>query len=132
MGEPNFAKMTSMHFYGWKNGLKTGQYYLRSKPSRDAIKFTVDVEQLLSATDQGNPDEIIKCLNLDSTKIIKNDTAPKKRLDRLFSTKNAEGEIDQLLDEEDEDRRQILDQIIASKQAQEIEEVNFECLNCGS
>lgn len=44
MGEPNFAKMTSMHFYGWKNGLKTGLYYLRSKPSRDAIKFTVNIE----------------------------------------------------------------------------------------
>lgn len=44
MGEPNFSKMTSMHFYGWKNGLKTGLYYLRSKPSRDAIKFTVDIE----------------------------------------------------------------------------------------
>ena len=44
MGEPNYGKMTSMHFYGWKNGLKTGLYYLRTKPSRDAIKFTVDIE----------------------------------------------------------------------------------------
>lgn len=68
MGEPNFAKMTSMHFYGWKNGLKTGQYYLRSKPSRDAIKFTVDVEKLLSATDSGANDEILKCLTLDKKK----------------------------------------------------------------
>lgn len=73
MGEPNFAKMTSMHFYGWKNGLKTGQYYLRTKPSRDAIKFTVDIENLLVATDGGNADQIVKCLNLDNEKIIKND-----------------------------------------------------------
>jgi len=36
--------MSSMHFYGWKNGLKTGMYYLRSKPAVNAIKFTVDVE----------------------------------------------------------------------------------------
>ena len=56
MGEPNFAKMTSMHFYGWKNGLKTGLYYLRTKPSRDAIKFTVDIEQLLEATEKGDND----------------------------------------------------------------------------
>lgn len=56
MGEPNYGKMTSMHFYGWKNGLKTGLYYLRTKPSRDAIKFTVDIEQLLEATDKGNQD----------------------------------------------------------------------------
>jgi ribonucleoside-diphosphate reductase alpha chain len=51
LAEPNFSKMTSMHFYGWKNGLKTGQYYLRSRPARDAIKFTVNVEALLKATD---------------------------------------------------------------------------------
>ena len=31
-----------MHFYGWKKGLKTGMYYLRSRPAVDAIKFTVD------------------------------------------------------------------------------------------
>lgn len=38
----NFAKLTSMHFYGWKKGLKTGMYYLRTKAASDAIKFTVD------------------------------------------------------------------------------------------
>merc|ERR1719313_2815968 len=37
------AKLSSMHFYGWKLGLKTGQYYLRTKAAADAIKFTVDV-----------------------------------------------------------------------------------------
>merc|ERR1712173_182794 len=36
------GKLTSMHFYGWKKGLKTGMYYLRSKAAADAIKFTVD------------------------------------------------------------------------------------------
>merc|ERR1711997_739160 len=36
------AKLTSMHFYGWKAGLKTGMYYLRSQAAADAIKFTVD------------------------------------------------------------------------------------------
>jgi ribonucleoside-diphosphate reductase alpha chain len=42
MANPDFAKMTSMHFYGWKRGLKTGMYYLRTKAAADAIKFTVD------------------------------------------------------------------------------------------
>ena len=42
MAEPTYAKMTSMHFYGWKLGLKTGMYYLRSKPAANAIPFTVD------------------------------------------------------------------------------------------
>ncbi|MCX6311413.1 MAG: ribonucleoside-diphosphate reductase subunit alpha [Bacteroidetes bacterium] len=38
----NFAKLTSMHFYAWEKGLKTGMYYLRTKAAADAIKFTVD------------------------------------------------------------------------------------------
>lgn len=42
----NYAKLTSMHFYGWKKGLKTGMYYLRTKSAADAIKFTVDQSQL--------------------------------------------------------------------------------------
>ena len=37
----NLGKLTSMHFYGWKKGLKTGMYYLRTKSAVDAIKFTV-------------------------------------------------------------------------------------------
>jgi len=46
MEDANFAKLTSMHFYGWKAGLKTGMYYLRTKAARDAIKFTVDKSTL--------------------------------------------------------------------------------------
>jgi ribonucleoside-diphosphate reductase subunit M1 len=42
IAEPNFGKLTSMHFYGWQKGLKTGMYYLRTRPAVDAIKFTVD------------------------------------------------------------------------------------------
>jgi len=42
----NFGKLTSMHFYAWKKGLKTGMYYLRTKSAADAIKFTVDQSQL--------------------------------------------------------------------------------------
>lgn len=38
---PNLGKLTSMHFYAWKKGLKTGMYYLRTKSATDAIKFTV-------------------------------------------------------------------------------------------
>ena len=50
--DPNFGKMTSMHFYAWKLGLKTGMYYLRSKAATDAIKFTVDKSKL------GQPAEV--------------------------------------------------------------------------
>ena len=42
MADPNYAKLTSMHFYAWKKGLKTGCYYLRTKAPVAAQKFTVD------------------------------------------------------------------------------------------
>ena len=63
ISDPNFSKMTSMHFYTWKNGLKTGMYYLRSRPAVDAIKFTLNVEELLKATDGNDTDSVLKCLN---------------------------------------------------------------------
>ena len=44
---PNFGKLTSMHFYAWKKGLKTGMYYLRSTAAADAIKFTLDKSALI-------------------------------------------------------------------------------------
>ncbi len=42
MENANFGKLTSMHFYGWEKGLKTGMYYLRTKAATDAIKFTIE------------------------------------------------------------------------------------------
>ena len=41
--EPNYKKLSSMHFYGWKKGLKTGMYYLRSQSVVQAQKFSVDI-----------------------------------------------------------------------------------------
>jgi ribonucleoside-diphosphate reductase alpha chain len=42
MQDANYAKLTSMHFYAWKSGLKTGMYYLRTKSAVDAIQFTLN------------------------------------------------------------------------------------------
>jgi|TARA_R110002110_G_scaffold87885_18_gene228795 ribonucleoside-diphosphate reductase alpha chain len=44
MENANYSKLTSMHFYAWKSGLKTGMYYLRTKSAVDAIKFTLKTE----------------------------------------------------------------------------------------
>ncbi|CCE65218.1 hypothetical protein TPHA_0K00840 [Tetrapisispora phaffii CBS 4417] len=41
---PTFGKLTSMHFYGWKKGLKTGMYYLRTQAASAAIQFTIDAK----------------------------------------------------------------------------------------
>ena len=56
MAKPTHAKLTSMHFYAWKKGLKTGMYYLRTKPATDAVKVTVPVatmEQMEHKEDDG-------------------------------------------------------------------------------
>ena len=50
MQNANFAKLTSMHFYGWEKGLKTGMYYLRTKAATDAIKFTIDKSAIQEPT----------------------------------------------------------------------------------
>lgn len=54
ISDPNYAKLTSMHFYAWKKGLKTGMYYLRSKSAADAIKFTIDQSILKQVAQEAN------------------------------------------------------------------------------
>jgi len=44
VSDPNHKKLTSMHFHAWKRGLKTGMYYLRTRPASEAIKVTIPVE----------------------------------------------------------------------------------------
>ncbi|KAE8100396.1 hypothetical protein FH972_018302 [Carpinus fangiana] len=46
MDQPDTGKLTSLHFYAWSKGLKTGMYYLRTRAAADAIKFTVDTSAL--------------------------------------------------------------------------------------
>lgn len=58
MQDPNFGKLTSMHFYAWKKGLKTGMYYLRSQAATAAIKFTLDKSQLEQPKAASSPTEI--------------------------------------------------------------------------
>ena len=57
MAEPNYGKLTSMHFYGWKLGLKTGMYYLRTKAAAAAIQFTVDKTKAAATAKAGEGDE---------------------------------------------------------------------------
>lgn len=60
---PNIAKLSSMHFYGWKAGLKTGMYYLRTRPAAHAIKFTLDATAPVKAKEEASvaPYEAIAC-----------------------------------------------------------------------
>ena len=71
LADANYSKMCSMHFYAWEKGLKTGMYYLRSRPAADPIKFTVDVESLLKTAGhiqiehkEKKPEETLKMTTL--------------------------------------------------------------------
>jgi ribonucleotide reductase alpha subunit len=57
MEEPNYKSLTSMHFYAWSKGLKTGLYYLRRKPKHQAQQFTIEPSKVTSSTNAENDDE---------------------------------------------------------------------------
>ena len=60
MANPNYKRLTSMHFYAWKNHLKTGMYYLRSKSSYAAGKFSIDPELEKSIREKREKGEELK------------------------------------------------------------------------
>ncbi|CAH4037758.1 ribonucleoside-diphosphate reductase large subunit [Pieris brassicae] len=57
VAEPNYGKLTSIHFHAWKMGLKTGMYYLRTKPAANAIQFTVDKSKVKVGNGKVDKDE---------------------------------------------------------------------------
>ena len=79
--DSNFGKLTSMHFYAWKKGLKTGMYYLRTKAAVDAIKFTVEKQADTS---------LEAVVNKDTVNSMKADLAEKERAALACSLDNPE------------------------------------------
>ena len=76
MENANYSKLTSMHFYAWKSGLKTGMYYLRTKAAVDAIKFTLDnSKKNVVATDEVKKTEVVTAIDsevvITDTKVSK-------------------------------------------------------------
>ena len=64
MENPSMAKLSSMHMYGWRKGLKTGMYYLRTRAKAQPIKFTLDPEAVKAATlacSRENPEACMMC-----------------------------------------------------------------------
>jgi ribonucleoside-diphosphate reductase subunit M1 len=81
IAEPTFGKLSSMHFYAWKRGLKTGLYYLRTRPAADPIKFTVDKTKLKQTKPADNKvDAIVNgsstTLTNGSGKVVNGNHAP--------------------------------------------------------
>ncbi|KAJ7359276.1 ribonucleotide reductase alpha subunit [Mycena albidolilacea] len=71
LAAPTLGQLTSMHFYGWKRGLKTGMYYLRTKPAAQAIQFTVDQSILNDAKVQNASAKATKASALVSEAPVK-------------------------------------------------------------
>ncbi|PHJ20431.1 ribonucleoside-diphosphate reductase large subunit [Cystoisospora suis] len=68
MVNPTYAKLSTMHFYGWRGGLKTGLYYLRTQAAADAIKFTVDSSVAFCA--KATPSRCPRSSSLPSVSVV--------------------------------------------------------------
>ncbi len=85
MENANFAKLTSMHFYAWKSGLKTGMYYLRTKSAVDAIKFTLKSET------KKEPVAAVAETSVDATSAVSNKPlTPQELREMLAKSRDAE------------------------------------------
>jgi ribonucleoside-diphosphate reductase alpha chain len=73
-----FAKLTSMHFYAWKSGLKTGMYYLRTKSAVDAIKFTLSKEKKAEPTPEPIPQQTQKVAQANAVTLKQHEAKAQK------------------------------------------------------
>jgi len=109
------AKLTSMHFYAWKSGLKTGMYYLRTKSAVDAIKFTLDKK----AKEEPTPAEPI--VKKESPEVVANKKKTAKKTAEKFA-KTKEIDVEPMSSEE-------MKELIAKTKEGEGDD---DCLMCGS
>lgn len=91
--DANFGKLTSMHFYAWKKGLKTGMYYLRTNAAADAIKFTLDKTAMQQPAANVAVAETVQVVKTEPQQAIPYEQAPaadydQKRADMACSLDN--------------------------------------------
>ena len=109
------AKLTSMHFYAWKSGLKTGMYYLRTKSAVDAIKFTLDNK----SKEKPTPKEPV--LKEENPVVVANKKKTAKKTAEKFA-KTKEIDVEPMSPEE-------MKELIAKTKEGEDDD---DCLMCGS
>lgn len=142
----NFGKLTSMHFYAWKRGLKTGMYYLRSQAAVDAIKVTVDHKLAESASASNTKTEEVSKTPISTPQRTPTSTPIKSKpspfgIVRDGKASPAHRSLDQQLgrnhqERVDEEEAQI-QRWRAEREKQRqlllaVEANSEECLNCGS
>jgi len=106
------SKLTSMHFYAWKSGLKTGMYYLRTKSAIDPIKFTLEKK------DKAEVEEIVEVETVEAAEEVKITRTEKTKAGK---SKEKPVAVKPLTPEE-------LKQIISQSKENE----DDDCLMCGS
>ena len=114
------SKLTSMHFYAWKSGLKTGMYYLRTKSAIDPIKFTLEKK------DKAEVEEIVEVETVETVEVETVEAAEEVKITRTEKTKAGKSKekpvaVKPLTPEE-------LKQIISQSKENE----DDDCLMCGS
>lgn len=125
--------MTAMHFYGWEKGLKTGQYYLRSRPARDAIKFTVNMEALIEAAESKDETAILNAL--EKVKEVEDSSVKDAKIEtngKLTTSVNLGRKSAQPNGGFSQDVKQDTSAKMQKVEAEEEELNPFECENCGS
>ena len=120
MENANYSKLTSMHFYAWKSGLKTGMYYLRTKAAVDAIKFTLDnTKKKEIPTSVAAEAEVLAATlppSVEAASAIQVETTP------IASTQQVETDIQPMSPQE------MKEMIALAKEGQ----ADDDCLMCGS
>ena len=109
------SKLTSMHFYGWKSGLKTGMYYLRTKSAVDAIKFTLEKKEKAEVEETVEVEAVETLEAAEEVKITRTEKTKAKK------SKEKPVAVEPLTPEE-------LKQIISQSKENE----DDDCLMCGS
>lgn len=135
VAEPNYGKLTSIHFYGWKMGLKTGMYYLRTKPAANAIQFTVDKNRLGSSNPMTNGKQTSNGTAGSPKKTPTPNVSPRKpqqqqaHYDEMNGSSNFGISEEQALrdrDDREREREQHMAEMVCSLENRD------ECMMCGS
>jgi ribonucleoside-diphosphate reductase alpha subunit len=91
MAKPDFTLLSSAHFYGWKNGLKTGMYYLHSSPAVNPINFGIDIEDIKKLKNISSLEDIMGYSNNSKRKILEDTTENSAKMCKYTPGKKAEG-----------------------------------------
>ncbi|CAL8106755.1 unnamed protein product [Calicophoron daubneyi] len=86
LAQPNYPKITSMHFYAWRKGLKTGMYYLRTRPAAEPIKFTIDRARARALIEKGISSNVPNSDGIDEEE----EAAEERRILKEIERRNCE------------------------------------------